>query len=935
MDSVIPLVSAALALVPMIQAERQAGAQSAASQLDVPFQKFVLENGLQVILHEDHSDPVVAVYVCYHVGSAREERGRSGFAHLFEHMLFQGSQHVGDDQHFKLVSEAGGNLNGTTNLDRTLYFETLPSNQLELALWLESDRMGFLLPAMTQEKLDNQRDVVKNERRQNYENRPYGRAPEVIAASLFPPEHPYSWTTIGSMADLSAASLEDVHAFFRRWYGPNNATLAIGGDIEPARALELVKKYFGSLPPCPKVESMPARAAVLASDRRTVLEDKVTLPQLTLAWPGVPRYSADDAPLDMLAMVLSQNKSSLLDKALMVDEVLAKDVTARNSASELAGQFLVTVQAAPGISLDDLEARVRELLARLGKEGAPAEQIQRMKNRYETDYVRGFETVSSKTSSLAEYNNFLGDPGYAQRELAAMLAVQAPDVMRVLRQYVLGKPCVILSVVPEGRADMAATGRTPTQLAAESSLDRKEKPASTERPQFHPPGIWHDTWAQGIAVTGTPYVELPLTTLTLCVPGGRRYEGLEQPGASSLTASMMNEGTQSLSTTALVDALDFLGANLQVSSNDDEITLTLTSLNKHMPAALELLGQVLLEPRFDPADFARIKKLRLASIDTRGENIGLIATNVWQRLVFGAQSPMGRPSAGTRPSIEKLTLDDVRKFHREHVVPDGARLVVVSSLEPKELKHLFAPIVARWSPAPSKPIAASAERPPAAPQTTRVFLVDKPGAAQSEIRIGALSVASSDPDFYRLSVLNYILGGAFSSRINMNLREDKGYTYGARTGFAGGVVNGPFTASAGVKTDVTAESVTEFVKELRLILDGVSDTELTFAKNALAQAMATQYESSGARRGFVDNISKYGWPDDYPARRLRELDTLASADLKSLAQTHLREDTALILVVGDKAKVGEKLSALGLGPVVELDLDGNELAGSSAPGSGR
>jgi zinc protease len=424
----------------------------------IPFRKFVLDNGLELVVHEDHSDPVVAVYVYYHVGSAREEKGRSGFAHLFEHMLFQGSEHVGDDQHFKLVQGAGGTLNGSTTSDRTNYFEVLPSNQLELALWLESDRMGFLLPAMTQAKLDNQRDVVKNERRQNYENRPYGQSEGVIEAALYPPDHPYSWLTIGSQEDLSAASLDDVKGFFRRWYGPNNATLAIGGDVKTDEVVALVKKYFGSLPRGPEVETPKPRPTSLAAEKRLVMEDRVKLPELSLTWPSVPAHASDEAALDVLAAILAANNSAILDKAFKIDAQLASEVRASNRSRELAGEFSITLRPNPGVTLDTLEEKTRALLAKLSKDGVDPKQLERVKSRYEAGAIRRLETVGQRTATLADSNTFTKNPGYFDEEVRRRLAVTPDDVRAVLDRYVLGKPAVVLSVVPEGKSALAAAG---------------------------------------------------------------------------------------------------------------------------------------------------------------------------------------------------------------------------------------------------------------------------------------------------------------------------------------------------------------------------------------------------------------------------------------------------------------------------------------------
>ncbi|MCK6445400.1 MAG: insulinase family protein [Planctomycetes bacterium] len=910
------------------------GLTASAQDIAIPYQKFVLQNGLEVIVHEDHSDPVVAVYVYYHVGSGREVPGRSGFAHLFEHMLFQGSQHVGDDQHFKLVAEAGGTLNGSTTEDRTNYFEVLPSNQLELALWLEADRMGFLLPAMTQAKLDNQRDVVKNERRQNYENRPYGQAEGVIAAALYPPDHPYSWLTIGSQEDLSAATLDDVKAFFARWYGPNNATLAIGGDVDASTALALAEKYFGAIPRGPSVDKPLPRPTVLAESKRIVMEDRVKLPQLTFVWPAVPAYSEDAAALDFLASVLSTNKSSVLDKALTIDAELASEVSAFHQASEIAGTFAIEVKPHPGVTLETLAKRIDELLAELDRNGVDPEHLQRVKNRYEAGFVRRYETVSSRTSMLANYNTFLKDPGYYRTDMERHLAVSTDDLRRVLRTYVLGKSRIELSVVPTGKLDAALPGsKSDVKWSAPSvakEIDRTQKPAAGPAPTFRSPKVWHAKLANGVSVTASPWNELPVSTLSLSVPAGRILETPKTLGLASLVAEMLEQGTQSLSSVAFAEELDGLGASLSVRASDDEITFSLSCLDKHLPKALGLLGEVILAPRFAQEDFARLQKERLLAIDTRGDQIRVLAGDAYRRLLWG-EHVLGLPASGTRESVAALKLDDVKGFWRTHGGPNGARLVYVGAKGEKELVELFAPLTARWKQSPTVAEASSRTEPkPVAIAKTRLYLLDKPGAAQSELRIGHPSVSATDPDFYPLQVLNYPLGAAFSSRVNMNLREDKGYTYGARTSFDAGVRPGAFTASAAVKTADTAPSIVEFMKELTKIREGITAEELAFTQDALLSSANKDYESTRALQSLVERISELGYPDDYVDRRLGYLRSVKLADLNALAPKAIHPDAMVILVVGDKAKIGAELAQLGYGEPIELDPWGVPLASGAA-----
>jgi zinc protease len=893
-------------------------------EIRVPFETHVLENGLRVVVHEDHTSPVVAVFVSYHVGSAREEAGKSGFAHLFEHMLFQGSENVKDDEHFKLVSEAGGTLNGTTNLDRTLYYETLPSNQLELALWLEADRMGFLLPAMTEKKLDNQREVVRNERRQNYENRPYGEAGMATAAALFPAGHPYSWPTIGSHEDIEGATLEDIDAFFRRWYGPNNATLAVGGDVDSAEVLRLVRRWFGGISSGPAVTDAAPRPAALNADVRLVQEDSVQLPRLIVTWPGAVQHTADAAALELLGMVLSQSKSSLIDRALMVDEVLARNVFVQNLTNELAGRFALTATAAPGVELTTIEARIRALLAKLHADGIDPVAVQRMKHRREADFVRSLETVSGRTAQLAVSDMFTGDAGHFLEHARRLTRVTTEEVHAALGRYLVERPAVVLSVVPTGKTELAARAAEEAESSQPAGTEqpvRSARPGPGPAPEFHSPAVWHDQLEIGLGITGTPFDAAPLTTFRLCLPGGRVHESLETLGVSSLTAELMMEGTRALSTTELADELDDLGADLSIRAGDDEIVITLSVLNKHRERAAELLSDVILAPRLDEADLARLKIQRLAAIDARADNIRLIAGDVWNRLMRAEDSVLGRPSLGTRATIERLNHADLMEFHRRVCVPDGARLLVVGDVDAAGTRELLAPLFEQW-----RGTAAEATTPDGPLSEGRVFFVDKPGAAQSEVRVGHPSVTSLDPDWYPLEVLNYVLGGSFSSRINLNLREDKGYTYGARSYFRGGLRAGPFTASSSVHTGVTREALVELRTELDSIQDGVTEDELTYAQHANRQSLLRLYESAEARLTLVNDVSRYGWADDFPAQRLEGLAALTTDELRRLARDHIQPERLRILVVGDRELVLAGLGDLGPGAVIELDSEGERRA---------
>lgn len=907
-------------------------------EIDIGFEKRVLGNGLEVVVHEDRADPLVAIYVAYHVGSAREVRGLTGFAHLFEHMLFQGSANVPEGGHFKLINAAGGTLNGTTSLDRTVYFETLPKNHLELALWLESDRMGFLLPAMTQKKLDNQRDVVMNERRQNYDNRPYGRVAETVAAELFAADHPYHWLPIGSMDDIAAATLEDVSAFFRRWYGPNNATLCIAGDVETEHAFELAEKWFGTIARGPHVEAQAPRAANLTAERRVTLEDRVGSPQVSLTWAAAAQFTREAAALDMLARVLSQNKSSLLDRALTVESTRARAVSAGHWGAELAGRFDITVRASPGVTLEELEQRVRELLAQLYTQGVDAAQLERMKTRCEAEVVRSLQTVVGRAGSLAEFNLFTGDPGYQRIELAQLREVTAEQVRGVLRKFLLDKPAVVLACIPAANVERvaAAAPRMPTnppaataQVAIEAASsgassvaapDRSSAPASGASPQPGVPAVTMATLASGARSGVVRFSRAPWCAASLALPMGRRAESEPLTGIASLAAALFSEGTRRFSTIEFTDRLDSLGASLSIGSDDDEIFYSLSVLDRELEPALDLLFDAAFEPRLDAQDFERMLTQRRTAIATRGEQPTAVAARTWARLMYG-DTPLGRSALSVGAGLNNITLDEITRFHARGAHARGARLALAGPRPETELAALAQRCLARL-PAPLADAHVLSTEAGRSPSDARVFVVDHPGAHQTELRIGHMSVPSTHPEYFPLAVLNFILGGSFSSRINLNLREAKGFTYGARSSFSGGVRPGTFTVSAAVETSVSMPAAREVLRELDLIREGVRAEELDFAKAALRESLTTQYESCEARRALIDRALQFDWPADYPLRRVRQLESLTLADLDRLAREFLDPGAWIVLAVGDAGVIGDSLEELGLGAAQRLDIDG-------------
>lgn len=907
--------------------------------INIPYTEYKLDNGLTVILHEDHSDPLIHVDVAYHVGSAREEVGKSGFAHFFEHMMFQGSEHVADEEHFKIITESGGTLNGSTNTDRTNYFETVPSNQLEKMFWLESDRMGFLLDAVTQKKFEVQRATVKNERGQNYDNRPYGLLGEKVNKALYPEGHPYSWLTIGYVEDLDRVNVNDLKKFFLRWYGPNNATLTIGGDLDPEQTLKWVVKYFGPIPAGPEVDDMEKMPVHLDADRYISMDDNVSLPLLYMAWPTVSRFDKDEAPLDVLMSIMGSGRTSLLYKN-MVKPGLAVQASAGHGCSELACTFsiLALPNPAKGATLAQLEGIVRKSMQEFETRGVTDDDLARVKAGIVSSMIYGLESVRGKTSQLASYQTFRHDANYIGKDIARYENVTKADVMRVYGQYIQGHHAVIMSVLPRGKNVAPAHADTwmpkPRKLPEytktdENSLhfrrphddfDRSVQPPAGANPQIKLPPVWHDKQANGVEVLGAQNKEVPTVAISVRFPAGSKVILPEQAGLPAMTAGMMNEATLQSTNEELSNRLQKLGSTVSFGSGDNYTTLYIRSLTRNLDKTLDIAAERLYQPKFATEDFNRLKAQTLEGIRASRKNASATATNIFRELMYGKDNAFGLPGAGTMQTVSALTLGDVKGFYQTWYKPEGAAIIAVGNLDQGELMQKLA-IFADWQ-GQHPEIPAVKPFPPVAAGT--LYFIDKPGAAQSEIRIGKRAPTwDATGEFYRLRLMNYNLGGAFNSRININLREDKGYTYGARSYFTADKDAGRFTASAGVRENATEASIIEFNKEIQNYAnDGMTIEELQFLKNAVGQRDALNYETPRQKLGLLGEIVTYDLPDNFVEEQNEILANVALPELNALAKKELDLSQMVTVVVGDKAKVLPTLTQLGE-PIVEMDAEGN------------
>ncbi len=906
----------------------------------IPYEKYELPNGLTVVIHEDHSDPLVHVDITYHVGSAREEIGKSGFAHFFEHMMFQGSDHVGDEQHFKIISAAGGTLNGSTNLDRTNYYETVPGNQLEKMLWLESDRMGFLLDAVTQQKFEIQRSTVKNERGQNYDNRPYGLVGEFTSKNLYPYGHPYSWLTIGYIEDLNRVDVQDLKNFFLRWYGPNNATVTIGGDVKPAEVLKLVEKYFGSIPRGPEVTKTILPPVTITADRYvSYVDNYARVPQLTKTYPTVPNYDKDMGALACLAQIIGQGKNSVLYQQLVKTQQAAQ-ATAFSRLNELAGEFTVQLVPLPGKSLGAMDSLYKEALTSFEKRGVTDEDIIKFKGGIESQYITGLQSVSGKVSQLAAFQTFTGNPNTIGKLLTMFRAVTKEDVLRVYNTYIKNKSAVTVSVLTKSTTGMAAMADNYKidssnysrpdygynglkYVKATDNFNRATLPGNGPNPVVKVPPFWKKSFPNGLKMIGVETTEVPLINISVTIPGGHLAQASDTAkiGLAGFVANMLNEDTKNHTAEQVAVELQKLGSSITVNNTLDGMRFNIQSLRKNIDKTLQLLEERILQPNFTQNAFNRLQLQAMEGFKQTKSQPASIASNVIKKLNYGNNNILGMSDNGTEYTIRNMTLKDVQDYYDNYMTVQDAKVVVVGDIKENEITQKLSFL----NKLPNKKI--NLAKPQTAPVITKtaIYLVDVPKAAQTEFRVGKVTSLLYDAtgEYYRADLMNYVLGGDFNCRLNINLREDKGWTYGARSGFSGNKYSGEFTFSSGIRADATDSALAEVIKEIKNYSEtGITADEISFMKSALGQRDALLYESGNQKSNFIGRILEYDLPAGFVDTQNKILKDMTKAEIDTQAKKWLATDKMNILLVGDKARILPGLEKMGY-EIIELDIDGN------------
>ena len=908
------------------------------TELKIDYEKYTLANGLEVVLHEDKSDPIAAVAIQYHVGSNREEVGRTGFAHLFEHMMFQESQHVGQDQFFKKIQGVGGTLNGGTSRDGTIYFQVVPKNALEMVLWLEADRLGFLTPKITKEAFANQQNVVKNEKRQG-ENRPYGYTTHILGKLLYPEGHPYNWTVIGSMEDLTLATLKDVHGFHGKWYRPNNATLVVAGDFDWEQTKQLIEKYYGEIESGEAKDDPKPQPVTLDGIKMAYWEDKyANAPQLNMIIPTVEQYQPDAYALSFFGQLFSYGKKAPLYKVIVEEKKLAPSVSGYQRSNEVAGEFAIRIQPFPSINLNDVKDAIAESFQRFETESFTDEDVERIKAGLETQFYNSMSSILGKSFQLARYNEYAGSPGYVTTDLENIKAVTKADILRVYETYIKDKSYVMTSFVPKGKLDLIVEGSEPFAIEEESaaaekivaergieefkvepilsSFDRSQEPLIGPDPEITLPSIWKEKLSNGIKIYGIEHTELPLVQFSMAIKGGQLLDDINKVGVANLITDMMMEGTKNKTPIELEEAIEELGANIYMSTGREAITVSVNCLTSKFNDVFQLVEEILLEPRWDEKEFDRVKKQTIENINRSKVRPTSVARNVFNKLVYGDKHIFSISTLGTMESVDAITIDDLKAYYEKNFSPSITNVAIVGNISQQDSVSMFKSLEEKWA---AKDVTFPEFDLPAPLEKSVVYFVDFPEARQSVINIGNLSMSATDPDYYPAYVMNYKLGGSFNGFVNLILREEKGYTYGARTGFSGYLQPGTFSASSQVQSQATLESVQIFRDLMLKYREGIVPEDLQFTKDALVKSNARNFETLRALLGILNNIATYNHPDDYIKLREEFVKNLTPEAHKELAQKHIDPDRMIYLVVGDAATQMKSLEKLGLGKVTLIE----------------
>jgi zinc protease len=922
--------------------EQKENTKTADKGFTLTYEKFTLDNGLEVVLHEDHSDPMVAVATLMHVGSNREKPGKTGFAHFFEHMAFNDSENVPRGSNRKVIPEWGGSRNGGTWSDGTIYYETVPKDAFEKILWIDSDRLGYMINTVTKEALEREKQVVKNEKRQNYDNVPYGFTSEIIRANLYPENHPYHWTVIGSLPDLQAATLEDVKEFYNTYYGPNNATLVIAGDIDIEETKKSVEKWFGEIKKGKEVADLQPMPVTLSETKSFYFEDNFAkLPELQMVFPTVEMFHEDQYALDILGEMLSGSKKSPLYQEIVVSKNLAPRVSTYNSSSELAGEFTFRVRANVGTDLNDVKTAIDKGLQNF-EANFDESQLERIKAQQEVQLYRSTESVMDKAFALASGNEYANNPAQVIQEAELTKKVTKEDVIRVYNKYIKGKNYVMTSFVPKGQTDLAVTGATEAEVYQEEIVQGKaneevgqgaeaqyektvtkhdrSEPEFGELPLFKSPEVWKGKLANNVQVYGIENNEVPLVSFIITLDGGHYLEAKDKAGVANLLADLMMEGTASKTTYELEEAIELLGASINISSGDEEMFISGSCLAKNFDKTITLVEEVLLQPRWDASEFERIKKDVLTALKGREASPRTIAYQSFRKQIYGNEHILGIPVIGTTETISHITLDDLKEFYQKNISASVANIHIAGAIDKTVAMNSLENLGKNWK---STEVTFPTYELPAKSKAGNVYFIDFPGAKQSVIYAGKLALSEANPMYNNLEYTNQILGGGSSGRLFQTLRIEKGYTYGAYSYLQSLEEKAPFVIQTSVRANATLPSLKIIDSLVSNYSEQFTAKEVEITKNKILKSSAKDYEELGAKLGILMQISRYEKADNFLEKEQQELVNMSLDDFQDIIQTHMQEEDLFYLIVGDKETQLQEVNNFGKGEAIELDIYGN------------
>lgn len=910
-------------------------------QLD--YQSYTLANGLKVILHQDLSDPVVTLAIQYHVGSGREKVGKTGFAHFFEHMLFQRSENLPRNAFFQKISEYGGDFNGGTNSDGTVYYEQVPRDALEKVLWMESDRMGFFINTVTQGGLEREIDIVSNEKRQNYDNRAYGHASEIIAANFYPEGHPYSWTTIGKLEDLRAATIEDVKEFYHTFYVPNNATLVISGDFDIESTKSLIETYFGEIPRGADVEMPTPQTPQLAEVKKLYFEDNYAkMPQLSILFPGVESSSKDAHALKALGRLLGSGKNAPLYKVIVEERRLAPSVSAYASGREVAGTFGITVTAKPNVSLDSVLTAIETAFATFEKEGVDLLALNKLKVSEEVMVYNTLTSVMSKALTMANNNEFFGKPDFFIDQLEAFKKVTPEEIMNAYNQYVKGKNYFALSMVPKGQPELALSGSVLADVKTETVEQQKLKSTSSESldesyeftpskidravepdflpnaPVFKTPAINRFSLNKGVEMMQIERNDVPLVNFLLKIPGGMLANPIDKPGLSFITTSLMKEGTASKTPQQLEEALGQLGATISINSQTESIDISGSVLSRNLSELVALLEEMILQPRFDEKDLELIKQKSITSLQRQKTIPNSMAYNAASDLLYGKGSLFAQNLMGTVESVDLITMEDVKEYYNRYIIPSGAKLLIVGDVSLENSKKHFSPLIDAWQ---EKPSVVPVIEPNNFKAEGRVFFIDYPGAQQSSIMLVKRAMPFNDSDYFPTTFVNHAMGSGSNGRLFEELRLKRGYTYGAYSYLSSGNFINTYLASSDVQSSVTKEAVDVFSDLYKNYSETFSEKDLELTKRALVRSEAGAFETPYSLLNVLNAIADYNLPDNYIENYIDLYNNMTLDKAKEMIKKNMNESDMIYIVVGDAKTQLKRLEQSGLGKVTLLEMN--------------